>query len=63
MDRRKDNVIPFRPRARKKWTRAEDFLPSPPKARRDWSVARRSAGVWVTIAALVAATVAATLSL
>jgi hypothetical protein len=61
MDRRKDNVIPFRRPARKKWTRPEDFLPSPPKPRRDWRAVRRTAGVWLTIALLVAATVATTL--
>jgi hypothetical protein len=61
MDPRKDNVVPFRRPARKKWTRAEDFVPTPPKPKRDWRGARRTAAVWLAIAALVAATVATTI--
>jgi hypothetical protein len=56
-----DNVIPFRPRKSRKWTRAEDFghdpgkPPRPPKKPRDgWHrLAARAA-----ITALIAATIA-----
>ena len=61
-----DNVIPFRPRKPRKWTRPEDFGHDPGKApkspkggppkkpRRDWT----KLAAWAAIAAVVAATVA-----
>lgn len=56
-----DNVIPFRPRKGRKWTRPEDFghdpgkAPKPPKKPRgDWT----KLAAWAAIAAVVAATVA-----
>jgi hypothetical protein len=56
-----DNVIPFRPRKGRKWTRPEDFghdpgkPPRPPKKpKRDWT----PLAAWAAIATVVAATIA-----
>ena len=61
MPESESNVVPFRPRPRK-WTRAEDYgaggpdkPPRPPKKpKRDWT----RLAAWLTIAAIVALTVA-----
>lgn len=65
MDRRDDNVIPFRRRPRK-WTRPEDYgvpgvRPAPGAPRRsaaDRERRRRAVAVWALILLIVALTVA-----